>query len=63
MLSKCLVTARTGASFSRLRVRDYSQVGKHRIGILVDWLYVDAVDGVLVWDEGGVEKRESLPDD
>ena len=45
-----------------LRVRDYSRIGQNP-SILVDWIYVDAVDGVLVWDENGVEKREPLPED
>ena len=45
-----------------LRVRDYSRIGQYD-SILVDWIYVDAVDGVLVWDENGVEKREPLPAD
>lgn len=45
-----------------LRVRDYSRIGQHD-SILVDWIYVDAVDGVLIWDDNGVEKRELLPDD
>ena len=45
-----------------LRVRDYSRIGMNP-SILVDWIYVDAVDGVLIWDDGGKEKREPLPDD
>lgn len=45
-----------------LRVRDYSKIGQFP-SILVDWIYVDAVDGVLIWDDNGTEKREPLPDD
>jgi hypothetical protein len=45
-----------------LRVRDYSKIGQFP-SILVTWIYVDAVDGVVIWDDNGVEKREPLPDD
>jgi len=43
-----------------MRVANHSNIGKVP-SILVGWIYVDAVDGTLWWDDGAGPQSEALP--